>query len=838
MQPKKKKEVGWGGWSFLESRPRWLSPSSPCILGPSPHCGQGPRGRVTQLCHPQAPDWVDAEECHRCRVQFGVMTRKVSARPGSTCGCHHEHEAPVPAPRPLPLVGTCWCGQRGAPVVTALRRSPGKAAARGDTQCLCPGAWVCAASANSPGAGSPAASARRPPSSPRVLPDRPPQESLLFRHVFGDVFFEICRPLPQVEAVFERSEGASVASWAHLLPSGRAVLGRWGGREGPAGPDPPVSQHHCRACGQIFCGKCSSRCSTIPKFGIEKEVRVCEPCYEQLNKKAEGKAASTELPPEYLTSPLSQQSQLPPKRDETALQEEEELQLALALSQSEAEEKERTRQKSAYAAYPKAEPAPVASSAPPASSLYSSPVNSSAPLAEDIDPELARYLNRNYWEKKQEEARKSPTPSAPVPLAESAAQPGEGHAVPASVETPLPEGDPQPVTPAGGPFGEYQNGESEESHAQFLKALQNAVSTFVNRVRSNHVRGRSITNDSAVLSLFQSINGMHPQLLELLNQLDERRLYYEGLQDKLAQIRDARGALSALREEHREKLRRAAEEAERQRQIQLAQKLEIMRQKKQEYLEVQRQLAIQRLQEQEKERQLRLEQQKQTIQMRAQMPAFSLPYAQLQAMPTAGGVLYQPSGPASFAGTFSPAGSVEGSPMHTVYMSQPAPAAGGPYPSLPGAAADPSMVGAYMYPAGATGAQTAPPGPAGPTASPAYSSYQPSPAQAYQNVASQPPQSLPAVSQPPQAGALGYVGGQAVSVGYQPYGMQGLLTALPGQDAPLPPPQQPYLTGQQPVYQQMAPSGGPPQQQPPVAQQPPAQGPPAQGSEAQLISFD
>lgn len=208
---------------------------------------------------------------------------------------------------------------------------------------------------------------------------------------------------------------------------------------------------------------------------------------------------------------------------------------------------------------------------------------------------------------------------------------------------------------------QYQNGESEESHEQFLKALQNAVSTFVNRMKSNHMRGRSITNDSAVLSLFQSINSMHPQLLELLNQLDERRrkclpsgvpfwdthgslpvlhllslstppqsahgrwfhwwglssflspapgpaalpkenrgphhlgsqpmrglsytllytVYYEGLQDKLAQIRDARGALSALREEHREKLRRAAEEAERQRQIQLAQKLEIMRQKKQ-----------------------------------------------------------------------------------------------------------------------------------------------------------------------------------------------------------------------------------------------------------------
>lgn len=170
--------------------------------------------------------------------------------------------------------------------------------------------------------------------------------------------------------------------------------------------------------------------------GWRQRMVTCSiPC---AHRKAEGKATSTtELPPEYLTSPLSQQSQvlnpvhpvgtsslgapltlptcpqLPPKRDETALQEEEELQLALALSQSEAEEKERLvsrvgrgslrkgpaaldvlrwdqrgisytrvmpllilaqRQKSTYTSYPKAEPTPSASSAPPASSLYSSPV--------------------------------------------------------------------------------------------------------------------------------------------------------------------------------------------------------------------------------------------------------------------------------------------------------------------------------------------------------------------------------------------------------------------------------------------------------------------------------
>ncbi|XP_058024555.1 hepatocyte growth factor-regulated tyrosine kinase substrate isoform X3 [Ahaetulla prasina] len=584
-------------------------------------------------------------------------------------------------------------------------------------------------------------------------------------------------------------------------------------------------KHHCRACGQIFCGKCSSKYSTIPKFGIEKEVRVCEPCYEHLNKKGEGKGtASTELPPEYLTSPLSQQSQLPPKRDETALQEEEELQLAIALSQSEAEEK---RQKSTYSTYPKAEPTPITSSAPPGGTLYSSPVNSSAPLAEDIDPELARYLNRNFWEKKQEEVRKSPTPSAPLSMGEPATQATEVPPAPLSVVE-----------------QQYQNGETDESHEQFLKALQNAVTTFVNRMKSNHLRGRSITNDSAVLSVFQSINSMHPQLLELLNQLDERRLYYEGLQDKLAQIRDARGALNALREEHREKLRRAAEEAERQRQIQLAQKLEIMRQKKQEYLEMQRQLAIQRLQEQEKERQLRLEQQKQTIQMRAQMPAFSLPYAQLQAMPPASGVIYQPSGPTSFPGTFSPASSVEGSPMHTVYMSQSTQGSTGPYSAMPVAGTDPGMVSTYMYSTGNNNTQPAPQAQAVPTTNPAYSSYQPTPTQGYQNAAApSQTQTMPAMTQaPPQSGGtMGYMGNQSVPMGYQPYNMQNLMSTLPGQESGLSslPPQQPYLSGQQPMYQQMAPSGGPPQQQPPPQQTPPQVQQVQGGSgEAQLISFD
>lgn len=41
-----------------------------------------------------------------------------------------------------------------------------------------------------------------------------------------------------------------------------------------------VRRHHCRNCGQIFCQQCSSKECAIPKFGIEKMVRVCDQCYD------------------------------------------------------------------------------------------------------------------------------------------------------------------------------------------------------------------------------------------------------------------------------------------------------------------------------------------------------------------------------------------------------------------------------------------------------------------------------------------------------------------------------------------------------------------------------
>jgi growth factor-regulated tyrosine kinase substrate len=145
---------------------------------------------------------------------------------------------------------------------------------------------------------------------------------------------------------------------------------------------------------------------------------------------------------------------------------------------------------------------------------------------------------------------------------------------------------------------------------EFTQMMRTQVEIFVNRMKSNSSRGRSIANDTSVQTLFMNITSMHSRLLTYIKEMDDKRLWYEQLQDKLSQIKDSRAALDVLRQEHIEKMRRIAEEQERQRQMQMAYKLEIMRKKKQEYLQYQRQLALQRIQEQEREMQMRQEQQK------------------------------------------------------------------------------------------------------------------------------------------------------------------------------------------------------------------------------------
>lgn len=400
-------------------------------------------------------------------------------------------------------------------------------------------------------------------------------------------------------------------------------------------------KHHCRACGQVFCSQCSSKTSTIPKFGIEKEVRVCEACYDTLNKPTPASQKTDgELPAEYVSSSLAQQSQGPPRKSEDELREEEELQLALALSKSEAEHKEKEKKRSTSAMMgPGISSRAKQYSPPPVADNAGSVPNQQQTLPEeDVDPELARYLNRSYWEQRlSEEAHQHEKQIHHI----SDRNGGR-------VGSPLSQQPSAPMSSltTSNKIHRHENGETDTEMEEFVATLKMQVEIFVNRMKSNSSRGRSIANDSSVQTLFMTITAMHSRLLKHIQQQDDSRVYYEGLQDKLAQVKDARAALDALREEHREKLRRQAEEAERIRQMQMAHKLEIMRKKKQEYLQYQRQLALQKIQEQEREMQMRQEQQKQQYLM-----GTSIPYSMQPA--------YMPGHPPGFG----PA-STEGSPVH------------------------------------------------------------------------------------------------------------------------------------------------------------------------------
>ncbi|XP_058794877.1 hepatocyte growth factor-regulated tyrosine kinase substrate isoform X2 [Phymastichus coffea] len=354
-----------------------------------------------------------------------------------------------------------------------------------------------------------------------------------------------------------------------------------------------LRKHHCRACGQVFCNQCAGKFSVLPKYGIEKEVRVCITCYDQVNKPiVTTTPKDTDLPIEYLTSSLAQQQQVPPRKTDEELREEEELQIALALSQSEAEHKEKEKKRVTSAITSNSTAFAKVNYSPPPSPSPSPKIQEEE--EEEYDPDLAKYLDRQYWEQRQSALEEQTSrlnvtsPSAP------------------NISSPMP----QKVIAI-----KQQNGEIDPEMKNFVDALRSQVEIFVNRMKSDSSRGRSIANDSSVQTLFMNITALHSKLLRYIQDQEDKRVYYEGLQDKLTQIKDARCALDALREEHRLTLLQEKQEADRKKQLQMAQKLEIMRKEKREYLQYQRELALSRIQEQEREMQMRQEQQKQQYKM-------------------------------------------------------------------------------------------------------------------------------------------------------------------------------------------------------------------------------
>ncbi|KRY21465.1 Hepatocyte growth factor-regulated tyrosine kinase substrate [Trichinella patagoniensis] len=354
-------------------------------------------------------------------------------------------------------------------------------------------------------------------------------------------------------------------------------------------------KHHCRNCGQIFCDKCSNKNIPLPHLGIERDVRVCEGCFDRIKNpigdliKKLGEFTPSSV--ESSKAALEKERQKEKEKKEAELREEEELQLALALSQSEKEEKDRLKNRNSYQW--KTSPPTMMNSnyGTSSASVANNPPNHNEgkkdkglSSAKDMENELARYLNRQYWEKvrleqKQANTRKSPTPSAPFEPTSVIKQPLE------SVES----------------ENNNNNGVEMDALQDFVNSLNESISVFVNRIKSNQTRGRSVTADDTIQNNFIALTSMHSRLLKNMQERIDRREYYENLQDKVNQIREAREALESLREEYRDKKKVELAEMQRQQQLVMLAKLQSMRLKKYEMLGLQRMEALRQIEEKQRE---------------------------------------------------------------------------------------------------------------------------------------------------------------------------------------------------------------------------------------------
>lgn len=64
---------------------------------------------------------------------------------------------------------------------------------------------------------------------------------------------------------------------------------------------------------------------------------------------------------------------------------------------------------------------------------------------------------------------------------------------------------------------------SESELNEFVSFLKSQVEIFVNRMKSNSSRGRNISNDSSVQTLFMNVTKNHSTLLHYIHQQDDSR---------------------------------------------------------------------------------------------------------------------------------------------------------------------------------------------------------------------------------------------------------------------------------------------------------------------------
>eukprot|EP01137_Pigoraptor_chileana_P009105 Opistho-2@56891 len=399
-------------------------------------------------------------------------------------------------------------------------------------------------------------------------------------------------------------------------------------------------KHHCRNCGQVFCQPCSTKSSTIPRYGFEKEVRVCDSCHDKLqggrgrsnsDEKAgggvdavtaantrnnAGSSSSAAASSMYgsaasssgVSSPSGGGSKTQQQRDTAAAslaaKEDEELRLAIALSLQEAE---KTRQL-------------VGTSSKPSQSYgydarnnrrtsYDLPSDSGSSGGVVSDPALAKYLDRDYWEQRGKDGSVKVSQS-PQPQQQQQQQPQQLQ------QQQQQQGKAGTQAQAAAVGGEVEAGTDDE---RFVDAMSASLSMFEDRLKAAGAAAASGRpfDESTLRSLYQSLCVMHPRLLKLIEEQEAEGVNLNAIDRKIEQAELARRALDEARAEHAARLKREADEQELMRKMQVQQRLRELQvqeeerkraQEEQQRMVRQMQLEQERLLEQQRMEQERLRQ--------------------------------------------------------------------------------------------------------------------------------------------------------------------------------------------------------------------------------------
>ncbi|KJE94930.1 HGF-regulated tyrosine kinase substrate [Capsaspora owczarzaki ATCC 30864] len=379
-------------------------------------------------------------------------------------------------------------------------------------------------------------------------------------------------------------------------------------------------RHHCRCCGNAFCGSCSSKVSPILKFGIEKAERVCDRCFAELNPTLAPPPATASMTTTTRgrsgtggdVATATTASRGPSAEDERRRLEQEEEEFAQAVALSLVEQSTRGTSASSRSNYqssspPRAYPssvypsAPVTSSAPPASGYQSSSYSSGS--LDDVDPVMQRYLNRPQWEQRNASlatatppapsasASKPPAPAPSAVLSSSsstASASSSSSAVPVVPQsTPAVQASASPavthvpstetVPTAANNAGAYDAGNRE-----ILETMKASLTLFEEKLQQAAMKGVPLNQDASVKSLFQTLSVMHPRLMKRIEENEELRREFTAVEQDLDKVQEAKKTLDEIRRQHQVKLKQQQEEQEMLLRMQLEQKLRLLQQQEQE----------------------------------------------------------------------------------------------------------------------------------------------------------------------------------------------------------------------------------------------------------------